>query len=140
MATFDPRTSDGRALQRLLDELGRLPGIGPKSAQRIAYHLLEADIEEDPSQSGPDQRGGKVAYYVDTQDKVDALVSTGLFNIAQVGNTNKWYVELKDSTTPAAAIAEKIAGMNLSVLRNTSENHAISVALRNVPIPACPSR
>ena len=29
-------TNDGRALQRLLDELGRLPGIGPKSAQRIA--------------------------------------------------------------------------------------------------------
>ena len=39
-------TNDGRALQRLLDELGRLPGIGPKSAQRIAYHLLEADVEE----------------------------------------------------------------------------------------------
>ena len=39
-------TSDGRALQRLLDELGRLPGIGPKSAQRIAYYLLEADYEE----------------------------------------------------------------------------------------------
>lgn len=38
--------NDGRALQRLLDELGRLPGIGPKSAQRIAYHLLEADVEE----------------------------------------------------------------------------------------------
>ena len=36
---------DDRALQRLLDELGRLPGIGPKSAQRIAYFLLEADIE-----------------------------------------------------------------------------------------------
>lgn len=34
------------ALQRLLDELGRLPGIGPKSAQRIAYHLLEVDAEE----------------------------------------------------------------------------------------------
>lgn len=34
------------ALQRLLDELGRLPGIGPKSAQRIAYHLLSADPEE----------------------------------------------------------------------------------------------
>ena len=32
-------------LQRLLDELGRLPGIGPKSAQRIAYHLLEADAD-----------------------------------------------------------------------------------------------
>ena len=37
--------NDGRALQRLLDELGRLPGIGPKSAQRIAYYLLESDAE-----------------------------------------------------------------------------------------------
>lgn len=38
--------NDGHALQRLFDELGRLPGIGPKSAQRIAYYLLEADAEE----------------------------------------------------------------------------------------------
>ena len=43
---MDSAINDGRALQRLLDELGRLPGIGPKSAQRIAYHLLEADAEE----------------------------------------------------------------------------------------------
>ena len=28
------------AIQDLIDALGRLPGIGPKSAQRIAYHLL----------------------------------------------------------------------------------------------------
>ena len=38
--------SANHSLQRLLDELGRLPGIGPKSAQRIAYYLLEADAEE----------------------------------------------------------------------------------------------
>jgi len=38
--------NDGKALQRLLDEFGRLPGIGPKSAQRIAYYLLEADAEQ----------------------------------------------------------------------------------------------
>jgi len=31
------------ALQDLIDELGRLPGIGPKSAQRIAFYLLSAD-------------------------------------------------------------------------------------------------
>ena len=43
---MDYQPNDGHALQRLLDELGRLPGIGPKSAQRIAYHLLEADAEE----------------------------------------------------------------------------------------------
>lgn len=33
------------AVQDLIDELGRLPGIGPKSAQRIAFHMLEADRE-----------------------------------------------------------------------------------------------
>ena len=38
--------SADHSLQKLLDELGRLPGIGPKSAQRIAYYLLEADAEE----------------------------------------------------------------------------------------------
>lgn len=30
-------------VQDLIDELGHLPGIGPKSAQRIAFHLLAAD-------------------------------------------------------------------------------------------------
>src|SRR6195952_4853695 len=28
-------------IQELIDELGRLPGIGPKSAQRIAFHILQ---------------------------------------------------------------------------------------------------
>jgi recombination protein RecR len=30
-------------VQNLIDELGRLPGVGPKGAQRIAFHLLSAD-------------------------------------------------------------------------------------------------
>jgi len=30
-------------VQDLIDELGRLPGVGPKGAQRIAFHLLSAD-------------------------------------------------------------------------------------------------
>lgn len=33
-------------VQRLIDELGRLPGIGPKSAQRIAFHMLKASKED----------------------------------------------------------------------------------------------
>jgi len=33
-------------VQDLIDELGRLPGVGPKSAQRIAFHLLEADEDD----------------------------------------------------------------------------------------------
>lgn len=34
------------AVQELIDELGRLPGIGPKSAQRLAFHILEADPDD----------------------------------------------------------------------------------------------
>jgi recombination protein RecR len=33
-------------VQSLIDELGRLPGIGPKSAQRIAFHLLKLSSED----------------------------------------------------------------------------------------------
>ena len=34
------------AVQELIDELGRLPGIGPKSAQRIAFHIMDADAAD----------------------------------------------------------------------------------------------
>jgi recombination protein RecR len=34
------------AVQDLIDELGRLPGVGPKSAQRIAFHLLAAEAPD----------------------------------------------------------------------------------------------
>ena len=37
-------------VQTLIDQLGRMPGIGPKSAQRIAFHLLklpDEDVDED---------------------------------------------------------------------------------------------
>jgi recombination protein RecR len=33
-------------VQNLIDELGRLPGIGPKSAQRIAFYILKVDAED----------------------------------------------------------------------------------------------
>jgi recombination protein RecR len=33
-------------VQNLIDELGRLPGVGPKSAQRIAFYLLRAPAED----------------------------------------------------------------------------------------------
>jgi recombination protein RecR len=34
------------SLARLIEELGKLPGVGPKSAQRMAYHLLQQDPRE----------------------------------------------------------------------------------------------
>jgi recombination protein RecR len=33
-------------IQHLIDELGRLPGVGPKGAQRIAFHLLASDPDD----------------------------------------------------------------------------------------------
>jgi recombination protein RecR len=39
-ATYTP------PVQALIDELGRLPGIGPKSAQRIAFHLLKLPTDD----------------------------------------------------------------------------------------------
>src|SRR5580658_1449124 len=35
-----------RPLRALIDELGRLPGVGPKSAQRIAFHILKVAPED----------------------------------------------------------------------------------------------
>ena len=40
-------------VQDLIDELGRLPGVGPKSAQRIAFHLLAGR----PGRRTPARRG-----------------------------------------------------------------------------------
>lgn len=34
------------AVQDLIDELGRLPGVGPKSAQRLAFHLLQTEAAD----------------------------------------------------------------------------------------------
>jgi|TARA_B100000959_G_scaffold19809_1_gene19100 recombination protein RecR len=34
------------AVQKVIDELGRLPGIGPKSAQRLAFHILKSPAED----------------------------------------------------------------------------------------------
>ena len=36
------------AVQNLIDELGRLPGVGPKSAQRIAFYILIGESKNVP--------------------------------------------------------------------------------------------
>ena len=81
------------------------------------YRIFEADITEDPTSSGASQSGGKVAYYVDSQAKATAIEGTGLFNVVRVGTTDKWYVELKDESTGADAIAAAFSAdtFNLSL-------------------------
>ena len=46
-------------IQALIDELSRLPGIGPKSAQRLAFWLIKAAYAE-PGISRPERRGGVI--------------------------------------------------------------------------------
>ena len=59
-------------VQDLIDELGRLPGIGPKSAQRIAFHLLKL----------PKEDAIRLAHaIVEVKDKVSFC--TRCFNVAQ---------------------------------------------------------
>ena len=41
-----PNLATPRAVQRLIDELSRLPGIGPKSASRLTYFLLRGDGQQ----------------------------------------------------------------------------------------------
>ena len=59
-------------VQDLIDELGRLPGVGPKSAQRIAFHLLQTD---------PIDVKRLVSALVEVKDKVRFCTVCG--NVAQ---------------------------------------------------------
>jgi recombination protein RecR len=59
-------------VQNLIDELGRLPGVGPKSAQRIAFYLLKAAPEDAKRLAGA---------IVDAKDRVSWCKRC--FNIAE---------------------------------------------------------
>jgi recombination protein RecR len=59
-------------VQDLIDELGRLPGVGPKSAQRIAFHVLSAD---------PADVRRLAEVLVEVKDKVRFCVTCG--NVAE---------------------------------------------------------
>ena len=59
-----------QAVQTLIDELGRLPGVGPKSAQRIAFYVLKA-----PS----DYASGLAQALVDVKSKVQFCEVCGNF-------------------------------------------------------------
>jgi recombination protein RecR len=66
--------SYSKTVQELIDQLGRLPGIGPKSAQRIAFHLLKAPAED----------ANRLAVAIsDAKERVS--VCTRCFNLAEGG-------------------------------------------------------
>ena len=59
-------------VQALIDELGRLPGIGPKSAQRIAFHLLKV----------PEDDANRLAHAI-REAKAKVRFCSRCFNVAE---------------------------------------------------------
>ena len=84
-------------VQALIDELGRLPGIGPKSAQRIAFYLLKL----------PKEDALRLARAIaEVKDKVSFC--TRCFNVAE-GELCEICVDARrDATSRAAAAAEHV--------------------------------
>ena len=82
----------------------------------VAYRILEASIDSDPTvnDAGATTANGVVAYYVTTAARASELEDTGLFNIERVADTNKWFVELKNSSTTADQLVEAFAEMDLT--------------------------
>tara|TARA_B100001778_G_scaffold79165_1_gene63956 strand:+ start:1785 stop:2396 length:612 start_codon:yes stop_codon:yes gene_type:complete len=54
------------ALQKLIDELGKLPGVGPKSAQRIAFHLIKIPEQDALSLSNAIQQAKQKVRFCET--------------------------------------------------------------------------
>jgi recombination protein RecR len=59
-------------VQALIDELGRLPGIGPKSAQRIAFHLLKLSAAD----------AGRLAHAI-SEAKAKVRFCSRCFNVSE---------------------------------------------------------
>ena len=67
-----PSTTYTAPVQALIDELGRLPGVGPKSAQRIAFHLLKV----------PDDDAARLAHAI-SDAKARVRFCDRCFNVAE---------------------------------------------------------
>ena len=77
----------GGLVQDLIDELGRLPGIGPKSAQRIAFHILKL----------PKEDALRLAHVIaEAKDKVSFC--SRCFNVAEGGLCDICLDERRDPT------------------------------------------
>ena len=106
-------------LQDLIDELARLPGVGPKGAQRIAFHLLAAD----PDDVRRALRG------VDEVCRGEARLDLA------VGSRATAY-----GTREAAEVTARLAALQADMDRLRSQHDALRVRVRAVPEDGGPTR
>ncbi len=76
------------SLRSLIEELGRLPGVGPKSAQRIAFHLLKV----------PDEDARRLAEAI-VAVKEQTTLCPVCFNVAEGGRCTFCADDRRDATT-----------------------------------------
>ena len=99
------------------------------------YRILEADIGSDPTMNGVSQSGGAVSYHTDSAAKATELESSGVFKVTRVGETNRWYVELKDPNTTGAEIAAALSGIDLTVFpHETFHQSAVAGTATSGPV------
>lgn len=75
-------------VQALIDEFGRLPGIGPKSAQRIAFHLLKLPAED----------AQRLAFAI-TDAKARVVFCTRCWNVSDAEQCSICTDDRRDATT-----------------------------------------
>ena len=84
-------------MQDLIDELGRLPGIGPKSAQRIAFHILTTESFD-------------VTHLAEVllKGKADAVLAASIFHFGEytVGDVKKYLASRGIDVRPAQHVVE----------------------------------
>ena len=74
----DTVPSTAMPVSRLIEELGKLPGIGPKSAQRLTYYLLRASAEDAQAATPRGAAGASGGHLVQAAREMGArLVSDG---------------------------------------------------------------
>ena len=81
----------------LIDELGRLPGVGPKSAQRIAFHLLSADPADVDAPAGGAPEGQDGVQFCEVCGNVAAARAAA--SAATPGATRRWSASSRSRRT-----------------------------------------
>ena len=105
------------AIQRLIDAFGRLPGIGPKGAQRIAFYMLSAPEDEardlaEAIEEVKDAMADVVDHGTGARAQIRGLKVAGKTGTARIesGKINSFFMGFAPFDTPTLAISVVIEG------------------------------
>ena len=97
-------------IQTLIDELGRLPGVGPKGAQRIAFHILATDA-------------------ADVQRLADALREASALSVASRAASTAWPRSRSAMTRGHASPSRPSASASTPLARSSPRTSSLACSL-----------